>query len=550
MVAMQTTLSLTVVKTELEKNLTRAEKALESLSEQPDQPSLFESIQTNFAEVSGVLNLLQLSGAKELAGLLVQLSKALDPAVADDFKSNLALGAKSVIALHRYLEYVQLKGSEMPVLLAPVINDLNKALRQQPIFESDLVELSVQAEQVLGLPEPQSPQLNSNLIKLAKFYRSAFSALLKGGEDQKSLMMMAKVMVHLQRSYSEQEGTYVWMAAQAALEVLGSGQVELNGERKLVLGALEQLIRQQASTGSTVTLDQRLLKSLLYVSALAGDHALAEKARSHFGVEALSVTEAQLNTEKELMNGPGASVICTVAGELRASLAAAKAELVRIAESDAPDYTPVAEALSNTAQTLIMLGLIKESHMLKQQSEQVLLWGNDINGESTQFHQFTDEVLAVENAIALLEKQYQPGEDSESKDTSISLYQLDDARKVVVAECRSGLSLAKRAISSYLDSDCDTMHLNNVPATLASVAGGVLFLELPRVERLLKSSQQFVERVLSEGTQASLTPDQIEALADTISCVDYYLESMEQNQPIGEGVLDTGEASVAQLVSA
>ena len=40
---------------------------------------------------------------------------------------------------------------------------------------------------------------------------------------------------------------------------------------------------------------------------------------------------------------------------------------------------------------------------------------------------------------------------------------------------------------------------------------------------------------------------EMETLADAISSVDYYLESLEANKPIGESILEIAEDSVAEL---
>jgi len=39
----------------------------------------------------------------------------------------------------------------------------------------------------------------------------------------------------------------------------------------------------------------------------------------------------------------------------------------------------------------------------------------------------------------------------------------------------------------------------------------------------------------------------METLADALTGIDYYLESMEEQKPIGEGVLDVAEQAVAEL---
>ena len=53
--------------------------------------------------------------------------------------------------------------------------------------------------------------------------------------------------------------------------------------------------------------------------------------------------------------------------------------------------------------------------------------------------------------------------------------------------------------------------------------------------------------LLDEATLQVAFYADLETLADAITCVDYYLESLEANKPIGDGILDLAEESVAEL---
>ena len=77
-------------------------------------------------------------------------------------------------------------------------------------------------------------------------------------------------------------------------------------------------------------------------------------------------------------------------------------------------------------------------------------------------------LLQADNAVATLDKEMTPGAQTVINNNRISLHQLDEARAMLVAESRAGLSLVKRAVLSYCE---DPMHLTNIPATLQSTSG-------------------------------------------------------------------------------
>ena len=117
----------------------------------------------------------------------------------------------------------------------------------------------------------------------------------------------------------------------------------------------------------------------------------------------------------------------------------------------------------------------------------------------------------------------------------------------VVGECRSGLTLMKRAVTSYMDNNWDRMHLSNLPGTLASVSGGLVFLELDRAKGVMEAAREYVEQTLMGADSETPQREHMDTLADAITAVDYYLESMEENKPIGESVLEVAEESMHEL---
>ena len=63
----------------------------------------------------------------------------------------------------------------------------------------------------------------------------------------------------------------------------------------------------------------------------------------------------------------------------------------------------------------------------------------------------------------------------------------------------------------------------------------------------MKDCLHFVEQRMLDSTQGGIPHDTFETMADAMSSVDYYLESMEDRRPIGDGLLDLAEQSIAEL---
>ncbi|MDX1474624.1 MAG: chemotaxis protein, partial [Reinekea sp.] len=103
--------------------------------------------------------------------------------------------------------------------------------------------------------------------------------------------------------------------------------------------------------------------------------------------------------------------------------------------------------------------------------------------------------------------------------------QVHEARVVLIDESESGLALAKRAISAYMDSNGDKLHLSNVVATLHGVRGALVFLNSEQAASIVARAIAFVQRDLLESA-ALIDSGQLELFADALSSLEFYLEGL------------------------
>ena len=61
------------------------------------------------------------------------------------------------------------------------------------------------------------------------------------------------------------------------------------------------------------------------------------------------------------------------------------------------------------------------------------------------------------------------------------------------------------------------------------------------------SCESFIEDKLIKNRSENPTGELMETLADAVTSIDYYLEGMEDDKPIGEGILDVAEDSMQVL---
>ena len=107
--------------------------------------------------------------------------------------------------------------------------------------------------------------------------------------------------------------------------------------------------------------------------------------------------------------------------------------------------------------------------------------------------------------------------------------------------------MAKRAITAYLESAGDKMNLANVPVSLQSVRGGLLFIEQERAAALVAACAQYIQQQMLEMPHMPSEP-MLETLADALTSLEYYLEggALLRNE-VRTNVLDLATESVRAL---
>lgn len=539
--------SLNLIRPEVDANLAQVEAQISSFVEDRENPAILGSCVENLHQVHGALRMADLPGAMELADALTRVLRQVqdkgEAAAEEDFA---ALG-HGIMVLGHYLEYVQLHHVAWPQLLLPAINQVRSAMGESPLPEGFFLHLAAlpAAPSVTRL-ELTPAQLGALVRRIRAMYQTSLIAVIRDQADVPHFRMMIRACERAVQVCGSRPQALLWWAAGAALEALQGG-VALNLQRKQLLGLLDRQIRAMAQNDGNGQPDRQLLADCLYLAALAAGGDRVQQVRKAFALEGLCLTQEQMTAEYEVMCGPGGSVIRTVAQVLTDELAQIKDTLdimSRGSKNDPESYVAMADSLCRISQTLVMLGLLDSSQAIRRHADVVRGWTGE--ADMTALSNLVDAVMDVENGVAGLVRRVTPGAEEQGSNPQVSIHQLDEARALLVAESRSGLSLVKRAISSYLDSNRDLLHLANVPATLQSVSGGLSFLGIARGAAVLHSCARFIDtHMLGGDEQPGLAA--METLADAISSVDYYLESLEANKPIGEGILEIAEDSVAEL---
>lgn len=256
------------------------------------------------------------------------------------------------------------------------------------------------------------------------------------------------------------------------------------------------------------------------------------------------------------MQGPNAATISSMVSVMKEELMGAK-EVLEIASQDisggAVDFIPLLRILNKVADILGVVGLKQPGKILKQQVKRVLRWkeGEEaVNSKS--LLEVADALLYVESALSGLDRLDLSGRDlvdasDDAKHELMARSQLQEAELLVIKEAQAGITLAKRAITSFVESNYDRVHISNVAVTLNTVRGGLIVLNHQRGAAILTSCIGFVQKTIDEGFRQDRIQGMLETLADALIALEHYLAEIEHVRNADDSVLEIAEESLAAL---
>lgn len=536
--------SLHLVKPEIDVSLKQVESALSTFVDDEHNTAGLMDAADAMMQIHGILRLLELYGASELSGAMGKLLRDIAENPAQTKEDRLAAIGEGLMVLSRYLEFVLLRETLLPHLLLPATNTLNRLAGLPLVREGHFLAAYLSAEQ-LGQPAAAlDDTTQTGLVQfLAKMYRHGLAQVLQDKAQPRDYQLLQRACQEMATLAANRPSALYWQAAQAATTELYTTR-SLSASRKRVLASIERRFGKLTQTmGSEELLD-------VLAMAVCRDNNLAAALREQLILNDKIATDRVSTQLAGFLFGPDGDVIHTVTALVHDDIGGIKTLIDTIARGEAVEggYGLVADRLQVLAQTATMLNLNDAATELDQQAAQLRAWTDA--PDQDRLNDLMDALMVIENATTLLAKSYTPGAVTlPLNNMRISLYQLDTACAVLISESRGTLGMAMRSLLSFIESNGDMLHMENVPVMLESVSGAMEFLNAPRGRDILKNAAAYVASHFGAGLSAPPMND-IDRLADAITCIDYYLESVEVKKPAGERPFRVGERSLAELSAA
>lgn len=553
--------SFELVKSEIEQTVRNAEASLERFHENRDSGEDLQNCVDFLNQLRGIFVLVELRGGTLLCKEAVTLANDVPVGASDDKNILLTTLNNSLFILRRYIEYYHQQREDHPELLLPVINELRVARGEQPHPESFFFELDGGQRPNFcdGLDIPPLRLEDADYEAYARRMRLMLQIALLGAIREKNELVSKKLLARSAKGFARLSGDgpmrQLWCLLMVVADTMTDRAMAFTKPRKRLLMNIERYSRDMVYVGRTAarrSVSDDIIRDLVYLLYRSGS-ANQEVTRilGAWGVNPSEYPESMMEAHRKRLYGPGADVLKSLSSALQEELNQLKDRLdiiERGIEPDLAELSIIADALLRLANTLSMLDLNRLADVARAEAARLTIWEEAGKlPEEDELYSLADAVLGIENAVSQMVSRGITSETdalaiARTKGRDESPY-LREAMIVVGDEARGALTLAKRAITAFIESDYDKLHLANLPTTLHSIWGGLQLLGDPNAAEVMdRIAQSIQERLLDAKEPPSHLI--LEALADSLTSLEYYIESIGTRDDRNPDLLTLAESSL------
>ena len=556
--------SLHVIRDQLMITIEQTATQLESYVTDRENINLLNACISSLQQIRGSLDLIELSGARELAGELVHTAqKIMENGTSFDDEKLSAL-TKGFFVLSCYFEYALQKEWGMPALIVPYINDIRISNSQPIVGESYFVEnaknFTLPKKNEVSATLPDGETMMALAKRCRQMYQVGLLGFMRGIRVNISLELMKRALRKIEVYSRDQPNHTFWWLACNVIDVFLKQKMVVTLERKRLFSHFDKefkRIEKEGRDGFWHVTDPQHTTEMAYYIALASIQSkpFTSIVRA-YGLDDLGYTEQCRIKELAVLTGPSAGTVRSVVDSLRNELVAAKEVIENIAASESvmiEGNENFMVSVTKIRDILGVIGLTSAAETMKQQLEQLATWRQSgAEPDTKQLMSIADTLLYVESVLdCVINSNFSSDKlaeiNSQSRSAIVFSNHLAGAQLVVIDEVEAGLSLTQRALCSFSESSYDRVHLMNIPKVMNSVRGGMIVLELPRAADVVASSIDFIEGCLLSNKPIATVAQKLETFADTIVCLEYYLDCVKLDKHVSTDTLLIAEESLAAL---
>jgi chemosensory pili system protein ChpA (sensor histidine kinase/response regulator) len=535
------------VRKELGEALNQARRGLETYAEGDTRKELLQECSAQLHQVRGPLQMVNLKGADMLAGEMEEAIADLMQDSTEDPDTVLELLMQGFLELPQYLSSLRNGKADTPAAMFPLINSLRASRGQQPLSECDVFSPNLSIRVPADVFDVRAQHDEHDIAERARDARVRFQAGLlewyRGGDNNEGMQALMVVLEDLQKMACSEPVARLWWAGTGVAELVRDGVLEETADIKRLFGQLDRQIKRLLEQGESVfsdPLSDDLMKNLLFqLLTVDTDSDRVAVIRSTYELESLPGI-ALVEQESEL----GEELLQTVSSTAREEIERIKNDLdacVQNPASASEGLLSVVDQLHSLGSMLGMIGLdnmselvAEQEHFLRDvQTEQKDIAGVDLS-------HVANRLVAVEDALVAVAS-HGVGADGDENEAVFR-----QGQEAVLGAVVDDMSSAKESINEFLQSSGDFSLLDDVPAQLHKICGGLELIGEERLSGAASQTKRFIAQELLAKHRV-LSDEELDSFADAICSIEYCVEQLGESLNYGDRAIAVAEESLTKL---
>jgi len=538
-------LALSWVRKEINNTLDQARQGLETFVEDSQDQTQIQFCINCLHQVQGTLKMLGFDGAARLALEMETLAEKLAKKSSDINESSIEVLMRSMHQMPGYLERVESGQKDIPVVLLPLINELRSSSNLGPVSENELFTADTSKvappkpnEQVTEKDKTVSFQENAR--KLRAHFQKGLTGIIRSANVKDCLARIHKVLLRLEALTEGSSVARLWWVADGFIFSIAENGHYKEKNVHLLLSQIDKQIKRLADTGDSALNDEvppQLLSKLLYfVARSKSKNSRVLSLKKEFNLHDSLAESKSIKKQQEQLTKPDRNAMAQVVDVIGEELDSVKDQLdlfVRAQAKDPAQLRLLSDSLTKIADTLTILELPIPRDVIREQIKNIQ--------KTMDLGKVPDDAAIMDIAGALLFvdanlsnfdlESFAAAEESKETLTEVGEQrakenQVIDATHSLVKVARKNLQQAKDRMINYIASTFDQSELENVPSLLDEVLGAMNIIEFDEAAEVLEVAKKFIQKCLL-NTKKAPNESHLDALADIVTSVDYYLEGTE-----------------------
>jgi chemosensory pili system protein ChpA (sensor histidine kinase/response regulator) len=546
------------IKSELDETIRQARLALEDYVEGSGEGASMEECARLLHQIYGTLRMVRLYGVAMLAEEMELAARAM---LEDRVRHRIDAAEilmRALIQLPDYLEKLQAGYPDMPLIVLPLMNDLRAARDADLLSEVTLFAPGLEQRlAALAGTGTGSEALREKAQRLRHSYHKALLSWYRDAGSETGLEQLCKILAKLTAKAGSEAVRSLFQITEAVVAALKAQAIEPGIAVKLLLGKLDRQIKLIIDEGEDAVSKApplELQKNLLYYVAQADTDAdQVRMVRNAFGLKGVLPSATELEASRGSMAAPNRELMGALSEAIHEDLLKIKDALdlfIRRGAGGIEGLAALEVPLRKAADTLGMVGQGALRERMKSRADRIqeVVAGGEVPTEA-ELEDIARDILYVEAAVGNLATTgmgVYAGGDAAGHEAEPATGEYAQLVSAVIHEAAIDMARVKEAIVDFLKAPAKSDVLAEVPQHFSAIAGAFTLLQLNEVAQLLKTIGGYVEaRLLSGG--AVPAQDQVNALADAITSVEFFMERVAAGQGVQDEILDVAREAMARL---